>query len=199
MVRNPGRRPGSPQTREAIVRAAREAFGAVGFERATIRDIAGRADVDPALVMHYFGSKDGLFSAAMTLPIEPAAFAASVLAGGLEGAGERLVDTFLAIWENPQLADQARGILRAAVSHESAAERLRSFIEGQVVGNIAGYLGEEARTRIELAGAHLIGLAFARYILRAEPLASIPRAEVAEIVGPIIQGYLSGAMKGRGT
>lgn len=191
-----GRRPGSPATREAILGAARKVFGAAGFERATIREIAQRAKVDPALVLHYFGSKDGLFSAAMALPIDPQEFAARILADGIEGAGVRLAHAFLALWEEPRLAAQVRGILRAAVSHESAADSLRAFIEGQVVGSVAGYLGEDARLRAELAGSHLVGLAFARYILRAEPLASAPLDEIVALVGPALQGYFSGAAQG---
>ncbi len=194
----PGRRPGSPTTRDAILRAAREAFGAAGFERATIRDIAARAAVDPALVLHYFGSKDALFATAMELPIEPAAFAAEIFAQGPERAGSRLAETFLALWEDPRFAAQVRGILRAAVSHVSAAASLRAFIEGQVVEAVTGHLGEDARLRIELAGSHLVGIAFARYILQAEPLAAASVPELVALVGPVLQGYLSGVIPGGG-
>ena len=192
----PGRRPGSPATRDAILAAAREAFGAVGFERATIRDIAARADVDPALVIHYFGSKGALFATAMELPIKPAEFAARIFADGPERAGECLAEAFLALWEDPRFAAQVRGILRAAVSHDSAAASLRTFIEGQVVDAVTGYLGEDARLRFELAGSHLIGLAFARYILRAEPLASASVAELVALLGPTLQTYLAGVLIG---
>lgn len=192
----PGRRPGTPATREGILAAARESFGAAGFERATIRDIAARAAVDPALVIHYFGSKDALFATAMQLPVEPAAFAARIFADGPECAGTRLAEAFLALWEDPRFAAQVRGILRAAVSHEAAAASLRTFIEGQVVEAVTGHLGEQARLHIELAGSHLVGLAFARYILRAEPLASASLPALIDLVAPVLQGYLSGAVPG---
>lgn len=186
----PGRRPGSPATRDAILRAARESFAAAGFERATIRDIAARAGVDPALVMHFFGSKDGLFSAAMALPVDPAQFSTLIFGSGIQDAGKRLAEAFLLLWETEPFADQVRGILRAAVSHEAAAASLRAFIEGQILGFAASYVGDEGSLRVELAASHLVGLALARYIVKAEPLASMPRASIVAIVGPVLQGYL---------
>jgi AcrR family transcriptional regulator len=54
----------SDRTRAAILTAARERFGADGYERATIRAIAADAAIDPAMVMRYYGNKEKLFAAA---------------------------------------------------------------------------------------------------------------------------------------
>src|SRR5258706_15310717 len=96
-----GRRPGNQDTREAILAAARRAFSERGFDGASIRAIATSAGVDPALVHHYFGSKDQLFVATMQLPIDPSQFLPKVFEGGIDGVGERLVRTFLQLWDSP--------------------------------------------------------------------------------------------------
>jgi AcrR family transcriptional regulator len=79
--RRPGRRPGESGTRQAILAAARRQFAERGWDRATIRAIAEDADVDPALVLHYFGSKTVLFSAAMTWPFDTDAAVDQVVTG----------------------------------------------------------------------------------------------------------------------
>src|SRR6478736_4707021 len=95
-----GRRPGTPDTRTAILHAARKAFAARGFSGTTIRSAATDAGVDAALVHHYFGTKDDLFVAAMELPIDPRPVIAGVVAGGPDGAGERLLRAFLSVWDD---------------------------------------------------------------------------------------------------
>ena len=76
-----GRRPGNQDTREAIIAAAREAFAEKGYDRASIRAIATGAGVDPALVHHYFGTKDQLFLATVNAPIDPGEILPRVLSG----------------------------------------------------------------------------------------------------------------------
>ncbi|HEY0689801.1 MAG TPA: helix-turn-helix domain-containing protein, partial [Kribbella sp.] len=100
MVRT-GRRPGKQDTREAILFAAREAFAERGYDAASIRVIAAAAGVDPALVHHYFGTKDQLFLDAMRVPVDPTMVIPMVLAGGIDGVGERLVRNLLTVWDSP--------------------------------------------------------------------------------------------------
>lgn len=190
MARTPGRRPGGANTRAEIVGHARELFGELGFEQATVRRIARAADVDPALVTHYFGSKEALFREAMALPIDIEALAARVFGPGRAGAGERLAEAYLETWETEPAGAAARGVLRAAASHEAAAQQVRGMIE-KFAGRLAP-TGPVRRLGIEMAGAHLIGLAMARYILKVEPLASATRQEVAAIAGPLLDQYLWG-------
>jgi AcrR family transcriptional regulator len=188
-----GRRPGASGTREAILAAARRAFAEQGYQRATIRGVARLAGVDPALVHHYFGTKQELFVAAVRLPVNPVEQLTAVLAAEPDEVGRRLVETFLSIWDHAAGQSPLLALIRSAVSDKDAAAMLREFITEEVLGPIARRLGSpDARLRATLVGSQLIGLAVARYIIRVEPLASTPSAEVAALVGPTVQRYLTG-------
>jgi AcrR family transcriptional regulator len=188
-----GRRPGVSGTREAILDAARRVFSEQGYQHATIRDVARLAGVDPALVHHYFGTKQELFVAAVRLPVHPVEQLTAVLAAEPDQAGPRIVETFLSIWDHAAGQSPLLALIRSAVTDEQAAAMLREFITEEVLGPIARRLGSpDARLRATLVGSQLIGLAVARYIIRVEPLASAPAAQVAAVVGPTVQRYLTG-------
>ena len=188
-----GRRPGASGTRGAILGAARRAFAEQGYQRATIRDVARLAGVDPALVHHYFGTKQDLFVAAVRLPVNPVEQLAAVLAADPDQVGQRLVETFLSIWDHAAGQSPLLALIRSAVADEQAAALLREFITEEVLGPIADRVGSpDAQLRATLAGSQLIGLAMARYIVRVEPLASAPPGQVAAVVGPTVQRYLTG-------
>ncbi|HWC43093.1 MAG TPA: TetR family transcriptional regulator [Actinomycetota bacterium] len=188
-----GRRPGVSGTREAILDAARRAFAEQGYQRATIRDVARLAGVDPALVHHYFGTKQDLFVAAVRLPVNPVEQLTAVLAAEPDQVGQRLVETFLSIWDHAADQSPLLALIRSAVADEQAAALLREFITEEVLGPLARRVGSpDAQLRATLAGSQLIGLAMARYIIRVEPLASTPAAQVAAVVGPTVQRYLTG-------
>jgi AcrR family transcriptional regulator len=189
----PGRRPGASGTREAILLAARERFAEVGYDRATIRAIAVQAGVDPALVMHFFGSKQQLFLAAIELTVNPAEAIPAMLEEGLDGLGERLARFYLQMWEQPETRDGLAGIMRSAFSHEDAAALLRAFLGSEVFGRLAPNIdGEDAQLRVALAGSHLVGIAIARYVVKVEPLASADPETVIAALAPTIQRYLTG-------
>jgi AcrR family transcriptional regulator len=189
-----GRRPGSPDTRAAILDAAREAFASQGRSGASIRRIAAAAGVDSALVHHYFGSKDDLFLAALHLPVDPREVLAPVALGGLDGAGERLVRTFLTVWDDEQnrltLLALVRGVL------EPGGERLvADGLLGLVLGPVGAGLGlDEPERRMTLVASQLIGLVMARYVLRLEPLASSSADDLVASYAPVLQGYLAGPL-----
>lgn len=186
-----GRRPGISGSRAEILRSARERFAADGFDRATIRGIARDAGVDPALVHHFFGTKDALFAAAMELPINPAAAIPPLLAAGVDGLGERLLRFYLALWES-DAAPTMLTVLRSAVSQERAADLLRSFLGREVIGRLAGELRADApELRATLVGSQLVGLALVRYIIRIEPLCSASVEQVVAAAAPTIQRYLT--------
>lgn len=125
-----GRRPGESGAREAILEAARSMFASSGYERATIRAIAAGVGVDPALVHHYFGTKEDLFVAVIDAPINPADAIRAVLAEGLEGAGERMVRFFLSVWDEPRSNDALMSVLRGALTNDRAAAAIREFAGG---------------------------------------------------------------------
>jgi AcrR family transcriptional regulator len=188
-----GRRPGISGTREAILDAARRAFAEQGYQHATVRGVADLAGVDPALVHHYFGTKQGLFVAAVQLPANPVEQLMAVLAEDPDQAGERMVELFLSIWDHAADRSPLLALVRSAVGDEHAAAMLREFITEEVLGQISHRLGSpDARLRATLVGSQLIGMAMARYIIRVEPLASAPAAQVVEAIGPTLQRYLTG-------
>jgi AcrR family transcriptional regulator len=188
-----GRRPGVSGTREAILDAARRAFAEQGYQRATIRGVAELAGVDPALVHHYFGTKQDLFVAAVQLPINPVPQLMAVLGEDPDRTGERIVEVFLSVWDHAADRSPLLALIRSAVGDERAAAMLREFITEEVLGQLAHRLGSpDARLRATLVASQLIGLAMARYIVRVEPLASAPAAELAAAVGPTLQRYLTG-------
>jgi AcrR family transcriptional regulator len=192
-VARTGRRPGVSGTREAILDAARRAFAEQGYQHATIRGVAELAGVDPALVHHYFGTKQELFVAAIQLPVNPVEQLAAVLAEEPDQVGRRLVETFLSIWDHAADQSPLLALVRSAVGDEQAAGMLREFITEEVLGPIAGRLGSpDARLRATLVGSQVVGLVLVRYIIKVEPLASAPAAQVAAAIGPTLQRYLTG-------
>ncbi|MEU7847590.1 TetR family transcriptional regulator [Micromonospora parva] len=196
MTRRTGRRPGKPGTREAILDAARAAFAERGFDAASIRAIAGTAEVDPALVHHYFGSKDQLFLAAMNFPVDPGQLVPKVLAGDRDAVGERMVRTFLGVWDSPA-GSAAQALLRSAVSNEWTARLLREFVTTQVLRRVLENLDvdpAELPLRGSLVATQMIGLAMMRHVVRLEPVASADPETLVAMVGPTIQRYLTGPL-----
>ncbi len=193
MTRRPGRRPGDQDTRTVILTAARTAFSDLGFDGATIRHIAAGAGVDPALIHHYFGSKADLYATAIRAPFTPSELIASIVAGGVDGMGRRLAETFFGIWEDPVSREPMLAMLRGAVTgNETATRAFREFLNQGLVAMLEPELtGGRRRERIEMALAHLVGIAVVRYVVGVEPLASLPAEDLIEMVSPRLQGYLT--------
>jgi AcrR family transcriptional regulator len=189
----PGRRPGNPDTRQEILDAARQEFAAAGYDGATIRGIATTAGVDPALVMHYFGSKDQLFAASLDFPVNPADLIREMLSRGAEGFGERVVGTLVDTWDG--LADRSPLIaaLRTAMGTGPVADTFRQYVATSIVGSFTALLdSEDASFRGVLIGTQLAGLLIGRYILEIEPLATTDRESLVAAYGPTIQRYAFG-------
>ncbi|WP_306360004.1 TetR/AcrR family transcriptional regulator [Nocardia sp. CC227C] len=189
-----GRRPGKTDTREVLLATARRRFAATGYERTSVREIAAEAGVDPGLIRHYFGSKAELFRAAMGWPFEPAEIAARITDGPPELLGERLTRAFFEIWDHPDTRAPLLAILRGAATHDESAALVRQFIQGRVYSEIASALPvSDAELRIDLAMAHLVGVAYLRYVLRVEPVASEPRDSLVARIGPAVSLHLGDA------
>ena len=188
-----GRRPGNPDTREAILVAARAMFAERGFDQASIRAIATAAGVDPALVHHYFGTKEQLFLAAMQVPFDPGALVARVLGEGRDGAGERLIRTMLSVWDSPAGA-AALAMVRSAIANDAFARMLREFVTHGILRRVAKEFRldpAETGLRTNLVASQVVGLIVVRYVIRLEPIASTPADVLARVVGATVQRYLS--------
>lgn len=167
-----------------ILAAARERFGAVGFQGATIRAIAADAGIDPAMVMRYYGNKDKLFAAAaefdLGLPDLTAVDPAQV--------GRSLVRHFLERWEG----DEALVILlRSSATNGEAAQRMQEIFGSQIQPVVATYVPPpDAGVRAGLIATQILGMALCRFVLRLPPVVQMTQDEIAEWLGPTIQRYL---------
>jgi AcrR family transcriptional regulator len=187
-----GRRPGPSGTREAIVVAARRQFAERGYDRTSLRSIAAEAGVDPALVTHFFGSKQLLFVEVVEFPFDPAEVLPRVLGGDPETVGIRLAELIVGMLETPEARARITGVVRAAASEPEAARMVRELLMREVWAPAAALLGvDDAELRMNLVGSQIVGLVMARYIVGAEPLASLPPDELVGAIGPTLQRYLT--------
>lgn len=199
-----GRRPGESRTREAILEAARRSFGERGYDGATIRDIAGRAGVNPALIRHFYGSKEQLFAAAMKLPVLPGEIIGGALAatrdrlgpGFRAHLGEVLIGTMLRVWDQAEAREAFLGLLRGAATTDQGLAMLREFVTSTIMVGMVRGAGlrddAEGRLRVSLVASQVVGLGFTRYLLRLEPVASASLEDLVAAVGPTVQRYLTG-------
>jgi AcrR family transcriptional regulator len=198
LVRRSGRRPGNQDTRQSILDAARRVFAEKGFDKASIRAIAAAAEVDPALVHHYFGTKDKLFLASMNAPINPAEAIPQALDGPRDQAGERLVRLVLTVWDSPA-GTAALGMFRSALSNEWTARLLREFVITQILRKAVAELAldpAEAPMRSALVATQMAGLMTTRYVLKVEPVASAPHEALVQAIGPNVQRFLTDPLPG---
>ncbi|MEV7090808.1 TetR family transcriptional regulator [Streptomyces sp. NPDC093085] len=182
-----------PSARQQILDAAREEFAARGYDKTSVRGIAKAAGVDPALVHHYFGTKDEVFESAIEITFEPALpIPGKVLAAGPDKIGEQLARNFFGIWENPATRTPLLAVVRSALTHDAAAAVLRSFVLRRLLGQVAERLDvPDPKLRAELAASQMVGIALLRYVIKAEPLASADIEEIIGLVAPTLQRYLT--------
>jgi AcrR family transcriptional regulator len=188
-----GRRPGDSRTREAILAAAAERFTDQGFRDTTMRSVATAAGVDPALVHHFFGTKEGLFAAAMDFPINPAEVVAGVVEPGVDGLGERVVRTLLGIFGELGRANPMIGLIRSAAGHPPAARMLREFISGTVLDRVAAAVQtDRPQLRAEMSASQILGILVAREVIALPALADADQETLVAAYGPVIQHFLTG-------
>ena len=185
-----GRRPGAPDTRAEILASARELFATRGFGSTSVRAVAAEAGVDPALVHHYFGTKDDLFMAALQIPVDPRELLAPVIDQGEDGAAERMLRIFLGVWDDPENRLPLTGLFRGLL--EPTGERLlREGFLPVVLIPVGERLGiDHPETRMPLVASQVIGLILLRYLVEVEPIASMSVDRVVATYAPVIQRYL---------
>jgi AcrR family transcriptional regulator len=182
----------SEETRSAILEAARKRFAAEGFERTTIRAVASDAGIDPAMVMRYYGSKDGLFAAATDVALH----LPDLTEVHRTGLGDALIRHWVELWEGGLSDELMIVLLRSSITNEDAAQRLREVFSAQVMQAVRQVVEDpkEAATRAGLVSSQMLGLALTRYILKLPPAVSIDQATLVAGVGPTIQRYLTGSI-----
>src|SRR5262245_17488491 len=185
-----GRRPGGSDTREQIAVAARSLFAELGYERTSFRKIAAAADVDPALVVHFYGSKEDLFRQVMALPPAIADGLARLADGPRETVGRQLAEVVVGALENPDSRTITLGRIRCATTHPDAAALVRETVTRDLRKLVAAVTDDQPDVRAVLIGAQVVGIALARYAVLVEPLASMTSSEVIDLVAPTFQHYL---------
>lgn len=190
-----GRRPGNSGARAAILDAARRRFSEHGFDRTSIRAVAGDAGVDPALVHHYFGSKRQLFAAVVELPIDPEVVLRVFAAVPLDELGATMVRTLITLWDS-ELGSAAVAVLRTMVAGNDPG-LARSFFVEVALERVRARIATEADdggARVALVASQMLGVLVARRVIELEPLASMPVDAVVAAVGPTVQRYLTGEL-----
>lgn len=186
-----GRRPGSPQTREDILLVARRSFGARGYDATSLRSIARQADVDPALLIHYFGTKDALFVAALEVTMGQSAMFGGLATETVADAAQLIVRRYLVMLDHEQTRDVVLGLVRSAVSSERAATMLREFLSQNVTSFLRPLIAHpDAELRASLLVAQLIGIAMLRHVVKADAVASASNEDLVSRVAPVIEAYL---------
>ncbi|MCU0279471.1 MAG: TetR family transcriptional regulator [Candidatus Nanopelagicales bacterium] len=182
---------GTDDVRDAVLDAARAAFHARGYVRTSMKGVAVAAGVAPEVVNRYWNSKESLFAAAMRLPFDPASAVPELVAPGLDGMGERLTRATLDLLSDEQSRNDFIALFQAGASATKAAKGMQDFIERSFVDRLVRTLGvPDARLRVNLIVSYLIGVATTRYIVRLEPVASMPEDDLVKLVAPTIQNWL---------
>jgi AcrR family transcriptional regulator len=182
---------GTDDVRDAVLDAARAAFHARGYVRTSMKGVAAAAGVAPEVVNRYWNSKESLFAAAMQLPFDPASAMPQLVAPGLDGMGERLTRATLDLLADEQSRNDFIALFQAGASATKAARGMQDFIERSMVDRLVRTLGvPDARLRVNLIMSYLIGVGTTRYVVRIEPIASMPEDDLVKLVAPTIQNWL---------
>ncbi|MDG4669091.1 TetR family transcriptional regulator [Mycobacterium sp. 236(2023)] len=174
-----------------ILVAAREAFADTGYAGTTMRAVARAADVDPALVYHYFGSKEALLDAATAPPQRWLDNVAATWTTPIPQLGEALVRLMLSAWADDEIGPVLRAILQTAAHEAATREKLRLVVERSLMGVLQlGSDDDERMTRSGLISSQIMGLAMMRYVWSIEPVASMGDDALVAAVAPNLQRYI---------
>jgi AcrR family transcriptional regulator len=195
--RRGGRRAGKSCTRQKVLDAARRQFSALGYDRTTLRSVAAEAGVDQKLVAYFFGSKQALLVAASRLPFDPLAAIPEVLGGDPRWVGERLARLVVGLLEDPESGGRLIGLVRAAAAEPEAARMVRDLFTREIWAPAAGRLqASRPELAVGLVATQVLGLVLARYVIRSEPLASLPPEAVVAALAPTLQRLLEAGGEG---
>ncbi|MGW3268264.1 TetR/AcrR family transcriptional regulator [Streptomyces sp. NPDC001056] len=188
-----GRRPGKPDTRAQILLVARRRFLEGGYQDVTLRSIAAEAGVDLALISYYFGSKKGLLSAALALTVNPSDILGRAAQGDPATFPQRALHSLLRLWEDPATGTPLRALVAGAAHDAAFADLVKDMTEKELIDKIATRIGgRDARKRAAAFCAQIAGLIVTRYILRLEPMASMPPDEIIRTYSPPLRLALGG-------
>jgi AcrR family transcriptional regulator len=184
----------SDLTRERILEAARGVFSAEGYDRATIRAVAAEAQINPSMVIRYFGSKEGLFAAVAHLDFKTAPLAAVPTSD----LGRALVRHVLGLWDDQREGAALAAMMRASITNEDARERIVAQFSAQIGGLFAA-VGPSVAPAAPLIATQILGLVMARYLWRIPAITALSTESVVDRVGPAVQHYIDQALLSDGS
>lgn len=201
-TRSRGRPRGQSTAKADILEAARRRFSEVGYAKASLRSIAAEAGVDQALIGYHFGSKRGLFGAALELSVNPTVVIGAVLDAPTPVLPERLLRTILAVWDDAVHRGPLLRMVEGALAHPEAGRVLRDLVQTELIPQMASRLGDGTPTRAAehraaATAAMVGGLIIMRYVLRVEPIASMTADEVVAAYGPGLRANMVGTATAR--
>jgi AcrR family transcriptional regulator len=180
------------EVRTSVVDAARAMFRARGYLGTTMKGVAAAAGVAPEVVRRYYDNKETLFAAVLQLPVDPAAAIPRLLAPGLDGMGERLVRFVLDKLGDPRAREDLIGLFQSGAAAGRAAGPMAEFLQESVIDRVVKVLGvPDARLRVGLITSFLVGILVSRYIMKVEPLASMPEDDLVRLLAPTVQDWLT--------
>jgi hypothetical protein len=147
--------------------------------------------VDPALVLHYFKSKEGLLTSATGIPEELPQLLASLAELPPHEFAPALARSYLRLIDHDSSRNAMLALVRSAVSNDKAAATLRDFMTASLLPVIERLTThQDAPLRACLVAAQLVGIATQRHVIRLEPLATATPEEIVALVAPAIEQYL---------
>jgi AcrR family transcriptional regulator len=190
-----GRRPGKSNSRDDILKAARKLFAKRGYQGATLRAIAKEADVDPSLIVHFFGNKVNLLAEAIEWPFDPEVQMPRLLENGRRNVGRQLAELAIRTWDEAGTRHPVFTLLRAGLTEPEAAEMLRTFMLQRLYAPLMERLGsDQPELRAGLAVSQVIGVGMGRYVLKFDGLAEAKSEDVIDWLAPSLQRYLTGKL-----
>lgn len=192
-----GRPVGGSDVRDRLIAAGRKHFLRLGYDKATIREIAAEAHVNHALVKYYFGGKEGLLKAVLDLLATPGQAFDQVTATHPDNLARALLTAAMNLWEIPEGHESLRRLILDSETDPATHSAFRDYIQTQMIGRLAEVIGgPDARLKAGAAGATIAGLFFARYVLRIEPVATMTQSQVVAYFTPALNASLTRPSRG---
>lgn len=185
----------SEASRSAILVAARRCLASRGYSGTTIRAVAAEAGIDPSMVMRYYGSKKGLFSAAIDVDLG----FPDLRGRPRRQLGRLMAEHVVARWEAESTEDGIVLLLRSSATHADAADRLHEIFAQQVAPLVSTLEPDQeiAEVRAAMMATQVLGVALCRYIVRLPPMATMEPEQLVNLIAPVFQHYLTGRLDQR--
>ena len=176
------------RTETAILDAARELFAESGFERTTIRGVASRAGIDPALVMQYYGNKERLFAEAARWRLDDT----RIEAASVEELPRAALQDLMGHFEHPADGESAKALMRNCLTHPAAVDLMRDEVMCDRAAAVQAKLdGPDAALRAALFGACMMGLGMARYLIELPEVAGASPEDIERLLAPALAVLLT--------